>query len=134
MSFFFSSFITSFLCNLWVIIYSQKFIPQTLDIDINSIQKKSDVKTKVQQSHFLKITKNTKIRKLGLVIIFFTIFMVLFLTCLYFWMEELNSLGWELYRHPLPFQYILFSLLSSLGITKFISSKVWKRPTLKDNI
>ena len=42
-------------------------------------------------------------------------------------MEKLNSLGWELNGHPLPFQYILFSLLLSLGITKLISSKVWKK-------
>ncbi len=73
-------------------------------------------------------------RKLGLFVIFFIIFTVLFLICLYNWMEELNSLGWELYRHPIPFQYILFSFLTSLGITKLISSKVWKKkPTIKDN-
>jgi hypothetical protein len=66
-------------------------------------------------------------RKIGLIVIFLFIFIILFITCLYFWMKELDSLGWELYRHPLPFQYILFSLLISFGITKLISTKVWKK-------
>jgi hypothetical protein len=66
-------------------------------------------------------------RKIGLIVISFVIFIILFIICLYFWMEKLNSLGWELNSHPIPFQYILFSLLLSLGITKLISSKVWKK-------
>ena len=72
-------------------------------------------------------------RKLGLFVIFFIIFMVFFLISLYNWMVELDRLGWELYRHPLPFQYIFISFIISLGLTKLISSKVWKKkPKNKD--
>ena len=104
----------------------------TTEETVNKNQVNSKLKS--TESPFLEISRNYKMRKLGLIVISIVTFMILFLTCLYFWMKELDSLGWELYKHPLPFQYILFSLLSSFGITKFISSKVWKRPIIKDTI
>ena len=63
----------------------------------------------------------------GVIAIFSVTFFCLFVITLYNWLKVLEEIGGQLHNHPIPFLHIIISLLISLGITKFLSSKIWKK-------